>query len=240
MLSPNGIRAILFDLDGTLRYSRPSYNQAFFEFARKLGLEDTPEKRQKAMRWLHYYWAQSAELLADLQTFGDRQDLFWTNHARLDLLAYQCSEGESNRLAPEIYRLMSSEYNPQDWVPADVPGTLKALRECGFTLGVVSNRTHPYLQQLQALGLADYFELALAAGEINSWKPEPAIFQHALEKLNEEASHTLYVGDNYYADVLGAQGAGLQPVLLDPEVIFPEAECAVIQSLADLPFILEK
>ena len=240
MFSPNGISTILFDLDGTLRHSRPSFNQAFCDFACQLGVTEKVGKRQAAMRWLHYYWAQSTELLADLETFRDQHELFWTHHARHGLVAFGCEQDQIDSLAPELYRRMANEYEPESWVPPDVPEMLQALKESGFRLGVVSNRTHPFDEELNTLGLAPYFDCALAAGAFNAWKPEPDIFHHALEKLDVKAHEALYVGDNYYADVIGAQRAGLRPVLLDPDGLFPEAECQVIQSMSQLAAVLEK
>ena len=69
---------------------------------------------------------------------------------------------------------------------------------------------------------------------MNSWKPDALIFQHAVQRAGSRPACTLYVGDNYFADIVGAQRAGLKPVLLDPERIFPEAECPVICSLEEL------
>lgn len=240
MFSPNGIRAILFDLDGTLRHSRPSFHQASCDFAVRLGMSDSREKRAGGMRWLHYYWAQSPELLADLENFGERKDLFWTNHARLFLGAFGSSEEQATGLAPELFRCMKEDYKPQDWVSPDVPETLRILKEAGFILAVVSNRTEPFQEELESLGLNNFFEFAVAAGVIQSWKPEPGIFQHALELTGTKPDQTLYVGDNYYADVVGAQGVEIQPVLIDPDEIFPEAACAVIKNLGDLQKVLEK
>jgi FMN phosphatase YigB (HAD superfamily) len=74
----------------------------------------------------------------------------------------------------------------------------------------------------------------LAGGEVDIYKPEPGIFEHALKQMKVTASETVYVGDNYYADILGARRAGLQPVLYDPEHIFPEADCVTIRSFDEL------
>ena len=240
MFSPNGVKNILFDLDGTLRHNRPSFNQAFFDFARKLGVPDDTEIHQHAMRWFHYYWAQSPELLADLETFAEQRDLFWMNHSRLHLLATGCPPEQAEALAPELYRCMEEEYTPEDWVPPEVPWTLQALKDGGFRLAVVSNRTHSYEEQLETLGLHGYFEFALAAGEVNAWKPDPAIFEYALRQLEAKPSETLYVGDNYFADVVGARRAGLGAVLLDAEGTFPQADCPVIHTLSELGMFLEK
>jgi len=50
---------------------------------------------------------------------------------------------------------------------------------------------------------------------------------------------TMYVGDNYFADVIGARNAGLQPVLIDPEGVFDQhaeclGDCHVIRSMPEL------
>jgi HAD superfamily hydrolase (TIGR01662 family) len=240
LLSPNGLRGILFDLDGTLRHSRPSFIEAFIDFAVGLGLADSLENRKRANRWLYQYWADSAEMLRDRKSYGVRDDLFWTNHARLGLMAFGCPPKLAESLAPQLYSLMEEAYQPEDWIPSDVPETLNILKEAGFSLGVASNRTRPYVELLESLGLEAYFEFALAAGEVNIWKPKPGIFLHALERLGTSVKETLYVGDNYYADVLGARGVGLKAILIDPGNIFPKADCPVIQTLGELPELLSK
>jgi FMN phosphatase YigB (HAD superfamily) len=48
----------------------------------------------------------------------------------------------------------------------------------------------------------------------------------------------MYVGDNYYADVVGARAAGLRPILYDPLGIFPEPDCESIRSFDELKSIL--
>jgi HAD superfamily hydrolase (TIGR01662 family) len=240
LLSTNGITTILFDLDGTLRHNRPSFNQAFCDYMCKLGAPDDVENRRKAIRWLHYYWAQSPEMLADREAYGEQMEAFWTNHARLGLVAFGCPPDQAETLSPQLYRLMAEDYQPENWVPDDVPEMLQALKDSGFTLGVVSNRTHSFIEELESLGIDRYFDCTFAAGEVNSWKPEPQIFLHALRHLGIEPHETLYVGDNYYADVLGAQRAGLRPVLLDPDGLFPEAACPVIHTIGGLRSVLEK
>ena len=83
-----------------------------------------------------------------------------------------------------------------------------------------------------------YFEFALAAGDVGVWKPDPEIFRFALHRLGTQPNETLYVGDNYYADVVGARRAGLRPILVDTDGTFPDAECTIIQNVGDLCEIL--
>ena len=55
-----------------------------------------------------------------------------------------------------------------------------------------------------------------------------------LDKLELSPKETLYIGDNYFADVVGARNAGLAPLLYDPRGIFPEADCARMTSFTEL------
>lgn len=237
-LQPNGIRAILFDLDDTLRFSRPASPQAFFDFAVKMGAADSPEKRRKALRWMYSYWAQSPELIADTQALSSQEDAFWVNYSRRYLVAFDCAPQWARELAPELHRYMQEQFRPVEWVPPEIPLTLQRLDEAGFILGVLSNRDKPCQETLSQLGLLPYFDLALVAGELECWKPDPAIFHKAVDRLGFRPEQSMYVGDNYFADIVGARQAGLHPVLLDPQGIFPDADCPVIQSMAELPSVL--
>ena len=235
----NNFKAILFDLDGTLRHNRPSAEKTFFDYAVALGLDDSSDNRQRAARWAHFYWAQSPEMLTDRGTYPDEED-FWRNYARLSLESYGCTSEMANELATDLHRYMKETYQPEDWVPPDVPATLDKLRANGYRLAMLSNRTNPYDEQLEALGLAEYFEFTIAAGVVESWKPDPVVFQHAVQNYGIPPEKILYVGDNYYADVVGAENAGLVPVLVDPEGVFPDVDCMVIHEVGELPELLGK
>ncbi len=235
----NGIQAIIFDLDGTLRHNDPPAVEVFLAHAVELGVTANQEMRHRYARWVHFYWAQSPDLLEDLHLLGN-DDQFWINYARRSLKAYGCPAEQVEALAPQMHEYMKETYNPEDCVPDDVPAALVTLRQQGFRLAMLSNRISPYDDLLQSLGLADYFEFALAAGDFEVWKPDPMVFQHALQRMDVLPERSIYVGDNYYADVIGSQQAGMQPVLLDPQGIFPEADCPVIHSVGGLREILEK
>jgi len=133
---------------------------------------------------------------------------------------------------------MRDRYTPEDLLADDVPDLLQKLKQSGFRLAVISNRRNPFDEQLETLGINSYFEYSLAAGTINSWKPDPMIFQYALNEMEVKPEHAVYVGDNYFADVIGAQSSGMHAVLIDPANLFPEADCAVIERLPELEFVL--
>jgi putative hydrolase of the HAD superfamily len=141
-------------------------------------------------------------------------------------------------MAHSVSAYMEKSYQPEDVVPEEVPEVLTALKEFGFRMGVVSNRDTPFWPLLKKLDLCPYFEFSLAAGEVNSWKPDAGIFNAALERIDSSANETVYIGDNYFADVLGARNAGLQPVLYDPSGIFDDPGCPSIKSFHELMGIL--
>jgi HAD superfamily hydrolase (TIGR01509 family) len=240
LIHRDGIDTIFFDLDGTLRQNRPTFIEALTTYSQELGLPNKDENNRQAHRWLNYYWAQSPELISDQETFNNNDDLFWINHSRLYLLAYGCQPKQAVQLAPGLTHCMRESYKPDDIVSDQVPDLLENLKTSGFRLAVISNRRNPFDEQLEALGICSYFEYSLAAGDINAWKPDPTIFQHALAAMEIDPGQAIYVGDNYFADVIGAQRAGIQAVLIDPEGLFPEADCPVIHKISELELVLDQ
>jgi putative hydrolase of the HAD superfamily len=80
-----------------------------------------------------------------------------------------------------------------------------------------------------------YLDVILTSQEAGARKPEPLIFLTALNKINIPAAEAIFVGDQYKADVQGARGAGMNPVLLDRFDLYPHiADCRRIRSLSEL------
>jgi len=234
MISPNGIKAIFFDLDGTLRHSVPSGGEVFTDYVTTLGLPVNDEARLRALRWEMQYWANSPDLLDDLKTHAGEDEKFWIEYTRRRLLALGLPPGQTVELAPQVSAHMGEAYKPESVVPDDARRVLPVLKDDGYILAVISNRDKPFHEVLESHGLSEFFRFSLAGGEVNAFKPEPEIFVHALKRANLGAQEAVYVGDNYYADVIGSRRAGLHPVLYDPNGLFPDADCAVIQSFDEL------
>ncbi len=239
MSTSNPIRAVLFDLDGTLRHNRPGGYETFLEYLEELGHMPDRDHIYAGERWNHYYWANSPEVVADFAEFGGENSGLWTRHAERQLRVLGIG-GDVIGLARQINRLFNERYAFSHHVPDDVVPTLARLRATGYTLGLVSNRTEPLDAMAAELGLASSFDFTLSAGQAQSWKPAPEIFLKAAALAGCPPEAGVYVGDNFYADVEGSRGAGLQPVLIDPKGIFPEPGCPVIHTLADLEGVLER
>ncbi len=239
MISPHKIKAVLFDLDGTLRHHLPSGGEFFLEYVRSLGIKVSEEDRIRAVHWEHFYFASSPEIQADNETFKDDLKAFWVNFTKRHLIALGIHNTEAAELAPKVSEYMGKFYKPEVFVPAAAFTLLAFLKESGYVLGVVSNRDNPFQEELNNLKLNSYFQFVLAAGEVKSYKPDALIFERALEMAGTSAPETMYIGDNYFADIIGSRRAGLVPVLYDPFILFPEADCAVIRSFAELPELLK-
>jgi putative hydrolase of the HAD superfamily len=228
----------LFDLDGTLRENEPPLINTFFDYARDFGLPISAEKARQAARWIHAYWADSDELRQDRHLTQDTMPNLWQAFARRQLVFLGAPDSESDGMAEAIEARMQAEYHPQHRIADQAPQLLDELTKAGMKLGVVSNRREPITDLVDELGLADWFALTLVAGEVGYWKPDPRLLEVATERLGVSPSSALYVGDNYFADVPAAQDAGMTAVLLDPEGLFPEADCSVIRDLGELSTLL--
>ena len=241
MFSPNGIKSILFDLDGTLRLHTPKGSDVFNNYGLSLGLPLHPEDITRAARWEHYYFANSPEIKVDKTKYISQKfehDSFWINFGRRRLIVLGCSPAQAEELAPQFSAHMTENYKPQVHVPTEAHSTLAQLKEAGFILGMVSNRDQPFDDELKEMGLREFFQFTLAAGEVNSYKPDRAIFDEAVKRAGTSASETMYVGDNYFADIVGSRRAGLQPVLYDPIRLFPDAGCPVVTAFDQLSTLL--
>jgi HAD superfamily hydrolase (TIGR01662 family) len=236
------IKAIFFDLDGTLRFNDPPAIPAFHRFAAEQGVEASRESRRKAERWTYAYWASSETLRLDIEKYGDwdGNGAFWANHARRHLIELGAAEDRAEILAPVITQKMQENYEPVDCVPDDVIPTLRALRQNGCKLAVVSNRSKPFTETLARIGLDAFLDFSLSAGEAGYWKPDPRLLLHAAVQCDVEPAETVYVGDNPFADVAAARSAGMLPILIDPRSVFPDVDCLQISKIGELPKVLSE
>ena len=99
-------------------------------------------------------------------------------------------------------------------VPESTRTALARLKAAGLLLGVVSNSEGRVEEALKAAGLRDYFDVVVDSGVVGIEKPDPRIFQAALQALHVAPEEALYVGDLYEVDVLGAQSAVIEAVLV--------------------------
>lgn len=122
----------------------------------------------------------------------------------------------------------------------DVVPTLQHLRDAGFKLAIVSNWDTPLDPLTERLGIADYFDTITASHDmrVRSEKPDSRIFNYTLAAVGVSAAEAVHIGDTYGADIVGARGVGIRPILLDRDGTQADGWHETIQSLAELPEML--
>ena len=231
MRAENSIHTVLFDFDGTLVFHEPDSSDVLSAFCTDIGQPLSAETERQGRRTRHKYFLDPAirEQLAGLST-----DEFW-HHFNRHLLQALNIRGNLDHLAAEVTsRIQGLEQSYH--CPDAGYQTLAELGARGYRLGLITNRdsVERFNVLVDQLDLRHYFDLVLASGEVGIQKPDPGIFAAALERIDASAETSLYVGDNYWADVVGAQRAGLTPVLFDPHHLFSEADCQILERIDGL------
>jgi putative hydrolase of the HAD superfamily len=116
----------------------------------------------------------------------------------------------------------------------EVPGVLRALRERGAGIVVVSNWDVSLHDVLERTGLRPLVDDVVTSAEFGAAKPDPAIFAHALGLAGAEAHEAVHAGDSVEADVEGARAAGIEPVLVVRDGERPPDGVRAIPTLAGL------
>lgn len=120
------------------------------------------------------------------------------------------------------------------------PGTREILLQLAgkYRLGVISNSDGGMENLLRSCGLGECFLGYTDSGRVGCEKPHPAIFRAALQQLSAQPEHSLYVGDVYSVDYLGATRAGMQAMLFDVSGAYRESRFPRVESLEELTRVL--
>lgn len=157
---------------------------------------------------------------ATLSLLDEMQPIDWPTHRR----AVAAAIGVPDEYLEAAGALIEEVMSGRAWVA--VPGAadaLRALSGAGYKLAVVSNAWGTVAQWLEQHGVCSVEDgdLPRVATVIDSHlvgveKPDPRIFQLAIDALGVPPERSIYVGDTIKFDVNGAYGAGLHPVHVDP------------------------
>jgi FMN phosphatase YigB (HAD superfamily) len=135
-------------------------------------------------------------------------------------------------------QLVASIRNSGNW-NVILPDTAQLLGEIGerYQIAVISNADGKIKDVLQKCGIAHYFHTITDSGIVGFEKPRPEIFHQALKSMNAAPEESLYVGDVYCVDYLGATGVGMRAMLLDVVGAYPNEG---LKSLAEVAAALSE
>jgi len=186
------VRAVLFDLDGTL-YDRDEVvrlvaHEQFDTFRSRFATADVDALIARTLELDDHGYARRADVYrqllsgmdVDASLAADLESDFWDCYCR------HCKQ------------------------PQDTVATLEALRAAGKALGVITNGPIDWQsRKLRTLGLEQYFDDVVISDAVGVAKPDARIFRTALDRLGVDAGSAMYVGDHPQIDIAGARGAGL-------------------------------
>ena len=222
------LRAVLFDIDGTLYRQRP------VQLRMALELAALPLRRPLAARSVLRAISGYRHAQEDLRSrhIGSRPlaDAQIEIAARLsglpnDAVATLVDEWMIRRPLKHLRKQLAS----------GAIELLDRLEYAGVRVGVLSD--YPAVEKLRALGLAGRFSPILCSSDpaINRFKPHPRGFLKAAETWMLPPEEILMIGDRYDVDYLGAQAAGMSCALVGRPSGVPQAEMrAVFSSLETL------
>lgn len=213
---------MLLDLDGTLIDSAVAWREAFYEtwapvYARH------PELRERCGELPELYDAVYQPLIG-AQAAGREWRREFVREAFAGIIdEHITAPGDDGTLAAALYERYYEAW-PRLIAPyPEVRETLEALSG-RVRLAIVTNgQSNEQRQKVELSGLGGYFEVVTVSEEVDSLKPDPAIFHHALELLGVAPASAIHVGDLLAADIAGAKAAGLGAVWLNRHAHAAEA-----------------
>ena len=143
----------------------------------------------------------------------------------------------TKRVAQNLVSILFSEENVMRLWSHVLPGTEEALAKfqaMGFQMHVIGNADGFLEQRLVEANLRKYFGIVIDSHIVQIEKPDPRIFNIALEATNFEPQEALYVGDIYEVDIVGARSAGMEAILVDPFSDQDDADCVRVPDLLAL------
>ncbi len=183
--SPN--RGLLFDFDGTLGVTLPSWTRAFGDTMREHGINPSEE---------------------DVITY--------CFHSGPDDAIRDHGIEDGARFKERVWATVVEYMNDVEHYPL-IPETLNALRDEGFKMAVVTNSRRVAVEPvLQRWNLHHHFDAVITIDDVSHGKPDPEMIHHALNRLNLSPSHTYIIGDSK-ADVSAGKRASIRTIGFSPE-----------------------
>jgi HAD superfamily hydrolase (TIGR01549 family) len=245
-MARNFLRAVLFDLGGTLMYERLTWesinaraDEALTNYLRAEGLELNLSTfpREFRNRLSKYFRQREKDLLETTYSFVLRDVLKDKGYGNVP-------ESTLRNALDRLFAITQTNLT----LEKDALPTLQKLEMDGYRMGLISNAGDDQdVQQLaRRFGIARFFDFILTSAACSYRKPHRRIFELALSNWYFLPSEAVMVGDNLDADVRGAQSVGLFAVWLsrragdqteDQLSIQPDAS---LSALSELPAFLDR
>ena len=224
------IRAILFDMGGTLDGDGLHWLERFLALYREFGVNLPRESIRRA-------FDEAERLSATDETIASAG---FREMIELHVKWQLAHLGLAN---PQLQQHLVDGFNdPVRKAVAANERLLAELREHGFELGVVSNGCGNVEKLCADFGYSPFFSLIVDSRCVGICKPDPAIYIYAAEKLGRAPAEILMVGDSFERDIVPAKKIGMKTAWLHAGALErcpdPSLVDLPLRRLADLPNVL--
>jgi putative hydrolase of the HAD superfamily len=205
------IRAVVFDVGGTLLYPVDPVGETYAKVARKHGLKLNADAANTAFR--EAFASCSPRAKGTVPSNGD--DRAWWKQVVTKSLGEQsfADTATFDVFFEELYAFFAK---PDAWgIYPEVHEVLEAMRDHDVELAVLSNWDARLNGILDGLGLGEVFRHRFISAELGWEKPDPSIYRHVAEILRLQPGSLLSVGDHPKNDIEGPKKAGWQAVQIE-------------------------
>ena len=226
------IKAVFFDLYQTLIHHDPPYADSLSQIIGDFGIEITADDlRRPVVIADEFIYMENSRLSINQRSHEDKMSLFSKYHSIL--LKEANIEPTAELIRHNIVKMQQIDFKRVLF--DDVLPVLKQLKQKGFILGLISNVDSDITPLLNKLALTPLLQVVVTSQGSGYHKPQPQIFRQAATQASLEPEESMYVGDQYQVDVLGAEEAGMQGILIDRNNCSPDdIQKPIINSLYQL------
>ncbi len=214
------IKAVFFDLYQTLIRYEPPREEVQAKVLNDFGIEAAPESLRRPLSIAdEFIYQEHARLPIGKRTDEEKRALYAQYQG---IVLKEAGIESSQELIGGILSKMQ-KFKFALVLFDDVLPALSELKSKGLILGLISNVDHDIAPLCQKLGLSPLLQIVVTSQDTGFNKPHPEIFKEAVRQAGVQAQEAMYVGDQYQIDVIGANGVGMQGVLLDRNSYFEGA-----------------
>jgi len=212
------IQAIFFDIGDTLVFDDPPVWNRIVSAARSAGFALDPQRLPDAFRAAEAFAVERYVAGIAWDAPGALRETLGILWKSLGLPPLNDSEWAA--LASAFAAVPFRRF-----VPSEAAALLDALKRRGFRLGAISDWEDTLPEVLSDLGLINYFDALSISAVVGVTKPNPLMFEDALDQVDLPPDACLHVGDWYELDAAGARAAGMEALLFDWAGRHPDADC---------------
>ena len=210
-------KAVFFDAGGTLFSPHPSVGEIYARVAKKHGILAESQKIETIFR---SEFSKRDKMNSAGAHATEKNEKDWWRRLVWDV--FQNAVGAHNDpplhlfFAPFFEELYDLFATAEAWkLYPETLGVLRFLKNKGLCLGIVSNWDSRLFSICKTMNINQYFDFILASAVVGFAKPDPKIFEKAIDLSHVKLEEAIHIGDSVENDIFGARNAGIDVVLVD-------------------------